>query len=246
MLASITPIQWTLIALGAMFFGMNKTGVQGIGMLAIPIFAAVFGGRVSAGIVLPLLSIADVFAVLYYHQHAEWKYIWKLLPWTFSGILIGVAIGAIVSDETFRMLIGVVVLAGLAVLVWRETRKNATVPTAWWFAALAGVASGVATMIGNAAGPITTVFFLAMLLPKHGFIGTQAWYYFIANLIKVPFHIFIWRTITLETLTVNLVLAPAIFVGAFIGYRVVKLIPEKPYRVFVIVATFVATVRLFM
>ena len=40
MLASITPIQWTLIALGAMFFGMNKTGVQGIGMLAIPIFAA--------------------------------------------------------------------------------------------------------------------------------------------------------------------------------------------------------------
>lgn len=246
MLSSISASQWALIALGAMLIGMNKTGLQGIGMLSVPIFAAVFGGRLSTGIVLPLLSIADVFAVLYYHQHAQWKYVVRLLPWTFCGILTGVAIGNAVSDETFRMLIGVVVLAGLAVLVWRETRKDAAVPTAWWFAALAGIASGVATMIGNAAGPITTVFFLAMLMPKRGFIGTQAWYKFIANLLKVPFHIFIWRTITFETLTVNFILAPAVFVGAFIGYHIVKLIPEKPYRVFVITATFLATIRLFI
>lgn len=246
MVAEILPFQWALIGAGALFIGMNKTGLQGIGMLAIPMFAAVFGGRVSTGIVLLLLAMADVFALLYYHQHAEWKYIGKLLPWTICGILIGVAIGTIVSDATFRMLIGVVVLFGLAVLVWRETRKHAEVPTAWWFAALAGIASGVATMIGNAAGPITTVYFLAMLLPKHAFIGSQAWYKLISNLIKVPFHIFIWNTITLETVTVNLVLAPAVLVGAFIGFHVVRLIPEKPYRVFVIVATLIATIRLFV
>ena len=35
------------------------------------------------------------------------------------------------------------------------------------------------------------------------FIGTAAWLFFIINVFKLPFHIFIWKTVTLESLVLN-------------------------------------------
>ena len=40
--------------------------------------------------------------------------------------------------------------------------------------------------MGNAAGPIMSLYLLAMRLPKEAFIGTGAWYFFILNCFKVP------------------------------------------------------------
>src|SRR5690606_41458311 len=41
--------------------------------------------------------------------------------------------------------------------------------------------AGLCTMIGNLAGSLTNIFFLAMRLPKNEFVGTAAWLYFITN-----------------------------------------------------------------
>ena len=95
-------------------------------------------------------------------------------------------------------------------------------------------------MIGNSAGPIMSIYLLTMYLPKNTFIGTKAWFFMIINLAKVPFHIFSWKTIDLKTVALDLAVLPAIMLGAFIGVKVVRLIPEKGYRILVIVTTVVA------
>lgn len=69
-----------LIAVVAILIGMSKTGVHGAGMLAVPMLASVFGGQLSSGIMLPILCLADVIGVWYYHRHAEWSHLKKLLP----------------------------------------------------------------------------------------------------------------------------------------------------------------------
>ena len=83
-----------------------------------------------------------------------------------------------------------------------------------------------------------------MHLPKNTYIGTGAWFFMIVNLVKIPLHIFIWHTINLQTLSFNAAVLPAIAVGALSGVGIVKKIPEKPYRKFIMVMTAVAAAKL--
>lgn len=225
---------------------MSKTGVAGIGMLIVPILATIFGGKTSAGILLPMLSMADVFAVSYYHRHAEWKYIWKLMPATVVGVLVGLFVGNVVNDDQFKLIMAIIILVGLGIMVWRERNSaEKAIPHNWVFSSIAGLLGGFSTMIGNAAGPVMSIYFLSMMLPKNKFIGTGAWFFLIINLFKIPFHIMVWETIDLHTFTLDLAMFPVIMLGAFLGFKLVKYIPEKPYRIFIIVTTALAAIKLF-
>lgn len=244
--ATLTPFQWSALAGASVLLGMQKTGLQGVILFAIPVLAAIFGGRVSVGLVLPMYSVADLFALYYYHRDADWKHVFRVLPATVVGITIAALVGASISDEAFRRIIAICVLSSLAVLAWREfVRRDVAIPRWWWFPPLIGLAGGFATMIGNASASIMALYLLSMQLPKKSYIGTSAWFYFFNNLIKIPFHVFLWGTITGSTLAINALMVPLILVGAMIGVRVVRLIPEKPYRIFVIGVTLVASVLLF-
>jgi uncharacterized membrane protein YfcA len=92
-------------------------------------------------------------------------------------------------------------------------------------------------MIGNLAGPIANIYFLAIRFPKNEFIGTGAMLFFIVNVFKVPFHIFVWKTVTVKTLVLNSVLLPIILVGFCIGIYIVKKISNTNYRRFVLAVT---------
>lgn len=233
-----TIIQWILLAACAMLVGMSKVGVPGVSMLVVPTLAIIFGGKASTGILLPMLMMADIFGVSYYHRHAEWKYLWKLLPWAAIGIGIALWVGEVVDDFWFKNIIAILVFVCIALMLWKDRRKgNNLFPDTWWFAASMGVLGGFATMIGNVAGPIFAIYLLAMHLPKNSFIGTGAWFFLILNFSKFPLHIFVWKTITWDTLTLDLLLLPGIAIGAFIGVKLVKRISDKLYRTAVIVVT---------
>ncbi len=241
----LTLIQW-LLAIGCgMLIGMAKTGLSGAGILVVPTLAVIFGGRTSVGLLLPILVFADIFAVTYYHRHANWKYVIKPLPWALAGILVAVFVGERISDEQFNKLIGVLVMAGIAMMLWQDLRKSSgKIPDHWWFSALLGLTGGFATMIGNAAGPILALYMLSMRLPKNNYIGTTAWFFFIINLLKVPLHIFAWQTITLKSFAFDLLMIPPILAGAFLGVFAVKLMPEKFYRIFIIASTAISALLL--
>jgi uncharacterized membrane protein YfcA len=246
LLSDITTNQWILLALCGLLIGMSKTGLSGVGLMVVPILANAFGGRPSVGLLLPILIFADVFAVTWYHRHAQWKYVARLLPWAFAGILAATFLGKMISDTTFnRMLAGVVIL-GIGILVWRDLRRGTVaVPSSWWFAAGLGLLGGFSTMIGNAAGPVMALYLLSMQLPKNSYIGTGAWFFFIVNLSKVPLHIWSWHTINLHSFVLDVLMLPAIAAGAFLGIWVVRLLPEKVFRLIIIATTLLSAVLLF-
>jgi uncharacterized membrane protein YfcA len=94
-LSTWTVFNLLLVFTGAFILGLAKAGLRGIDMLNVTLMALVFGSKASTGIVLPLLCVADIAAVIYYHRHAQWKHFWKLVPWMAVGILIGVYVGRI-------------------------------------------------------------------------------------------------------------------------------------------------------
>ncbi len=242
----IDPWQFGLIVISALLIGFSKTGIGGVVMIAIPILALAFGGKVSTGIILPMLIAGDILAVAYYHRHADWPGIRRLLPWTVLGLLAGILVGNMINDRQFTLLIAASVMICLAVLVILELRGGKVrAPDGIWFYALIGLIAGFTTMIGNVAGPIFSVYLLARRYEKQGFLGTSAWFFFLINLIKLPLQVFFWGNVTAQTGLIGAVMIPAILAGAVLGALVVRRIPENPFRWLVIGMTAVAVVRLF-
>lgn len=234
----LTPLQWVLMAVCGMLICMSKVGVPGVSMIVVPVLAFIFGGKQSTGVLLPILMMADLFGVGYYRRHAQWSYLVKILPWAFLGVGLALWVGEVVNDEQFKDLIAILVFVCIGLMLWQDRRKDKTFfPDSWWFAASMGVLGGFATMIGNVAGPIFAIYLLAMHLPKNSFIGTSAWFFLILNFSKFPLHIFVWETITWPSLKMDLMVLPAIALGAFLGILLVRKIPEKAYRTAVIVIT---------
>lgn len=235
-----------MLGISGLLIGMSKTGLSGVGLMVVPLMANAFGGRPSVGLLLPMLIFADIFAVSWYNRHADWKHVFRLIPWALAGILLATLVGKSLSDITFNRLLAVLVLLGIGILLWRDLRKNAMrIPDSRGFAASLGLLGGFATMIGNAAGPVMALYLLSMRLPKNIFIGTGAWFFFIVNLSKVPLHIWSWNTITLKSFQLDLLIIPAIAAGAFLGIWLVKLLPERIFRIIVIMTTLLSALFLF-
>jgi hypothetical protein len=71
----LTSAQWCLAVLAAAGIGISKSGLSGVSLLHVLIFAFLFGARDSTGVVLPMLIVGDVLAVATFRQHARWDYI---------------------------------------------------------------------------------------------------------------------------------------------------------------------------
>jgi hypothetical protein len=125
----------------------------------------------------------------------------------------------------------------------RRLGDDAPVPTQWWFAAFLGVAAGVTTMMANAAGPVMIIYLLAMRLPKFHFVGTSAWFFFVVNWIKVPFHAHL-ATMTFATIKLNLLMLPMIALGAVAGILFLKRIPQRAFNEVVQILAALAALKL--
>lgn len=243
----LTIAQWILVIIAAFFVGFSKMGISGVMMLVIPVFASAFGGKESTGILLPILLIGDIMAVKYYNQHAEWSNIRKLIPWALIGLFLGSLIGNYINDKQFQILIGTSVLVCVSILIYTEKKGDSfQVPKKLWFYALTGIAAGFTTMIGNAAGPILSIYLLAKGFKKNDFIGTYAWFFLIINFMKVPLQIFFWHNISFNTILLAAWMIPAVAIGAFLGAIIVKKIQEKSFRYIIIGMTALAAIKLFI
>ncbi len=222
--------QWALAIVGALAIGVAKTGIGGLGMLAVVIFANLLPAKQSAGFVLPMLIMADVVAVLSYRRHAQWSLLWRLFPWTALGVLSGVFAMGHINNRQAGLLIGAIVLTLMAVHLVRRTRAKSEEPEhAIWFAATIGILAGFTTLVANAAGPLMVIYLLAMRLPKMEYMGTGAYYFLLLNLFKVPFMIHL-GLITAESFTGNLWLAPVVLAGALLGRKLLKHIPQRHFE----------------
>lgn len=244
-MVSLSPWEWTLAAAAALCVGLAKAGFGGAGIIAILMMARVLPPRESTGAILPMLIIADLFAIGTFRKHVVWSHLVGLLPPAVLGIVSGWLIMPHIPNRDFGALVGWLI-AGLIVLmvVQKLTRRLAAEvvrhpgiawPTGWL--------AGVTTMLANAAGPVMTLYLLAARLPKLEFVGTAAWFFFIINLTKIPFSASM-GLIQTSTLTLNAILAPAIIAGVFAGRRLLARINQDLFEWLMIVFSGFGALRL--
>ena len=113
-------------------------------------------------------------------------------------------------------------------------------PAAVWGA---GTAAGFATMTANAAGAVMTLYLSATGIDKRRFVGTNAWFFLIVNLAKVPFSIGLgllhWGDVGRAA-----ALAPVILLGGLLGFATVQRISQRRFDLAVLAASAVSALAL--
>src|SRR5687767_23914 len=158
--------QWLLAGVCGLFVGLAKTGVPGLGIFVVPLMVLAVGdARQSAGWLLPLLCVADVFAVVAYRRHAEARQLFSLVPW----VLVGMGAGALAlggPESVLRRVVGAIVLAMVVLRIARgrpRPAEDSAPPLGRAKPALGsaigyGVVAGFATTLANAAGPVMNLY----------------------------------------------------------------------------------------
>ncbi len=229
---------WALLAVAAVTVGVSKTAVPGANTVSVAIFAAILPAKQSTGALLVLLIVADIFAVTAYRRHVNWRVLLRLAPAVIVGLLLGVVFLALADDEWVRKVIGVILLAVIAVTLVRR-RIGRTVGGGGSHrvaAASYGTLGGFTTMVANAGGPVMSMYFLASRFSVNEFLGTAAWFFALVNLTKVPFSVGL-GLITGQELLLDLVLVPGVVGGALFGLWFARRLDQVLFERLVIIFT---------
>lgn len=241
----LSPSNWAIAILAAMSVGVAKSGLAGIGVVPVVMFAGIFGARDSTGITLPVLIAGDLLAAAVYRRHADWTILARMLPPACLGVAAA-AWGMRSIDETqFRPLLGVITLGLIAAQVLRDRWPDrwVHVPHSMVFAWLLGLLAGTTTMLANAAGPILVVYALAIGLTKMTLVGTVGWFFLLINLFKVPFSASL-GLLNGGTVMFAVWLFPAVAAGLWVGRWVIVTLPQHIFNNLLLAGAGLASLRL--
>ena len=244
------PLLWLFAALGAFMVGVSKAGITGLSILSIALFNHVFASsKQASGLVLPLLIFGDFVAVFAYRKHTQWHFLWRLFPWTAAGVVIGYFTLGRISDHTARILIGWIIVSLAVLSFWRKFAAAPAEEKAasfhWSVGAAIGVTAGFITLVANAAGPLMAIYLVAMRLPKMEYVGTAAVFFMLLNLFKVPFMVDL-GLITAQSFSFNLMLAPAVLLGALAGRWLLKRVNQNLFEQLVLLLSAIGGILLIL
>jgi uncharacterized protein len=239
-----SPFAIGIVCLTAFLTGMAKTGIQGLGIVLVPLAAMAMPVKASTGFLLPLMVAGDFVAVIYWRRKVVWKRLLGVLPWTALGIVGGFFAMRALSEALFKPLLGGLILAFVALDFLGRRVGFELKPDHRIVVFFVGILAGAFTMMANAGGPIMTIFLLSMALPKEEYVGTTAVFFWLINLFKIPFSISL-GLITWPSLRADLFLLPLVLLGCGVGFYSVKKLPQRAFNLVAQVLAALGGLKLF-
>ena len=273
MLPTLTAITWILLMVVASLCGIAKTALPGAATIAVALCAAVMPAKESTGVILLMLMTGDLLAVWSYRRDADFHMLRRLVPAVLTGVGAGALFLHLASNDSTRRLIGVILLLLVAITLAqrRSTSRRApdgasaaqapsppaptletqeattTLATSTTSGRLArlvyGGLAGFTTMVANAGGPVTSMYFLACRYPVKAFLGTTAWFFFLVNLVKLPFSISAGLVNT-TTMSLTAICAPVVIVSALAGRRLAEHMDQRVFEPVIVALTIISALPL--
>lgn len=215
-----------------------------VAMLSVPTLSMVMPPMLGAALLLPVYLISDVYGMYIYRQSYSARNLAILIPAAGLGIVAGYLLADRVSDDAVRVIVGCVGLSFLAMrlrarLIGKMEPRPADVPRGLFWGSIAGFTS----FVSHAGSPPFQLYALPQQLPKMTFAGTSTILFAAVNWMKVPPYLALGLFDWGDVRTV-LLLAPVAIFGAWAGFRITKIIPERIFFTLVEIALFVISVNL--
>jgi len=235
---------WTVAIVGSFFVGASKGGLPAVALLSVPLLSLVMPPLEGAALLLPVYLVSDVYGLWIYRHSFSKRNLAILLPAGLFGIFLGWLLAGRTDEDTVRLAVGVV---GLGFVLLRLRRyvaapappRPADIPRG----AVWGTVSGFTSFVAHAGGPAFQIYVLPQQLPKMMFAGTSTILFALLNLSKVPPYLAL-DLIHLDQMRIAALLAPVAIFGAWVGYRLTRILPEKAFFILVEVTLLAISVML--
>jgi uncharacterized membrane protein YfcA len=220
----ITDPFFYFVAIPAVIFlGLSKGGFAGVGTAATPLLALYLPPLEAAALLLPVLITQDLISIYVYRRDWDAKNLKIMLPGAVVGMAIGWLTASHVSDNTVRVIVGLVGVAFVA-NVWlrRASIQPRTMSSAggvFW-----GGVSGFTSFMTQGGGPPFQVYVLPQRLPKLTLVGTTTMFFAVVNALKIgPY--FALGQFTTENFATSVALLPIAIAANFAGVWLVRRTP---------------------
>jgi uncharacterized membrane protein YfcA len=234
---------WLLAVAATLLVGASKGGLPLVGMLGVPLMALYISPVVAAGLLLPLYIVSDMYGLWLFRREFDLRNLLILVPAATVGIGTGWATASITDENMVKLLVGAIGLIYCADAVLKARRKlpprPADVPRGLFWGAITGFTS----FVSHAGAPPYQMYVLPQRLPKMVYAGTSTIAFAFINLLKLPPYWMLGQVNT-ASLKTGLALAPAALFGAWLGYRLTKILPEQAFYRIVEVALLLVSVKL--
>ncbi|MFC7455863.1 sulfite exporter TauE/SafE family protein [Brachybacterium sp. GCM10030267] len=120
LLPTLSVASWLLVCAGALVVGFSKTALPGAGTIAVGLFALAMPAKESTAALLLILIVGDATALWVYRREPDVRTLVRLIPSVLVGVVAGTIFFATVGGEAVRGTIGMILLALVAVTVWRR------------------------------------------------------------------------------------------------------------------------------
>ncbi|PST49749.1 hypothetical protein COO72_00530 [Bifidobacterium callitrichos] len=260
-----------VVAFAAVLYGLDKSLAPGAGILAVATLTAVMPAKEATGITLIMAIVADWSAIWAYRGNVSRRSLIRLFPFVAVGIAAGAGFLFVADNTVTRLTIGVILAVFVSMYFLSLARKrmagtdrtahagrgqaaasdsddhagNGKTTLSLAKRVVCGALAGFTTMVANAGGPITSIYFLSENLSVMRFLGTTAWFYLIINLVKLPFSIGLgmitWTNFTAMAWTI-----PLVVVAVLCGRWVARRVSQSMFSMLVYALSVVAVVRLFL
>ena len=214
-------------SIGVILFGISKGGFAGpVAILSIPIMALAMSPIKAAAILLPVLLIMDLVAMYIYWNKWDLKNVKIILPPAMIGILIGTATFSLTSEDSIRIIIGLIAIIFIILSFFQKNSKLVE-PTKskgiFW-----SLVGGYTSFIIHSGGTPVNFFLLPQKLDKTIYVATFTLAFLIINLVKlVPYYYL--DQLVYSNLKISLILSPLAPVSIYLGYYLHKKINEKAF-----------------
>ncbi len=224
-------LTWAFFAIAApavMFAGISKGGFgSGAAFASSSILALIVDPGAALGLMLPLLMLIDLATLRSYWKSWNWPDARLLMLGGVPGVGLGIALFRVADADLLRLLIGVISLGFVA---WHLAQRmglfhpntHKLSPRA---GLLAGITAGFTSFVSHAGGPPVALYLLSQGMGKTTYQATTVLVFWVINIAKFIPYAFLGM-FTLQTALADLMLAPFALIGAWVGVRAHRAVPD--------------------
>ncbi|MBI3957296.1 MAG: sulfite exporter TauE/SafE family protein [Chloroflexi bacterium] len=227
---------YVITAFVIFLIGVSKGGLGGAaGAAATPLMALVMPVEQVLGLMLPLLMMADVFAVASHWWRWDNRLLLLLVPASLIGITAGTALLTTISSDALRKGLAVIVILFVLYRLFEARIQRAiTYQPRGWHGLLTGVAAGFTSTLAHTGGPPVAIYLLMQQVTPRVFVATSAAFFAIINWLKVPYYVYA-GVLDLNQLRQVVWLLPLIPLSVLVGRWLSTRIDKKTFERVIIV-----------
>jgi len=234
-----------VIVIAGLFLGLDKGGLKPLLVIATYLLLQTFSPQTMLAILSPLLVVGEIFPMYHYREQANRPVANKILVWMIVGVIVGTIVGSNINTQIFCLLIGIfIVVMGITNIIIEKTQHFSEISQTK--TAILGFLGGLGSLIGNAAGGITNIYFLSTVKNKNALLGSSSYLYVVINSIKIVFYLAIWKIYSIDTLAITLSMIPFLMIGVLIATAVIKIMPEFVFKIVFYISVFYAGIALIL